>query len=288
MASINLITKMLPYVDEIFAKESKRALLTNQNFSWEGAKTITIYTVGTSAMNDYDRTGTGSNWSRYGAVTGLDATTQSMLMTKDRSFTFAIDKLDEDETQGALAGGIALARQLREVAIPEIDTYTYKIMCENAGFTPDGVNLTADNIYDEIIKAGQALDNAEVDDVGRILVVTPATYTLMKKNTEIIMETDISDEARKRGVIAQIDGNDIQKVPAPRMPEDFGFLLCHPCATVAPVKLEAYKVHTDPIGISGSLVEGRICYDAFVLDNKAVALYYQAKAEEVVEDDDVV
>lgn len=29
-------------------------------------------------------------------------------------------------------------------------------------------------------------------------------------------------------------------------------------------------------GISGDLVEGRICYDAFVLDNKKKAIYYQA------------
>ena len=33
----------------------------------------------------------------------------------------------------------------------------------------------------------------------------------------------------------------------------------------------------NPPGISGALVEGRICYDAFVLDNKAKALYYQAQ-----------
>ena len=45
------------------------------------------------------------------------------------------------------------------------------------------------------------------------------------------------------------------------------------------MKLEDYKVHTDPPGISGSLVEGRIVYDAFVLDNKAKAIYYQAISE---------
>ena len=56
-------------------------------------------------------------------------------------------------------------------------------------------------------------------------------------------------------------------------------MLAHPCATVAPTKLEDYKIHKDPPGISGSLVEGRICYDAFVLENKAKAIYYQAKAE---------
>ena len=71
----------------------------------------------------------------------------------------------------------------------------------------------------------------------------------------------------------------VQKIPANRLPKNFGFMVAHPCATVAPVKLEDYKVHTDPPGISGSLVEGRIVYDAFVLDNKAKAIYYQAITE---------
>ena len=50
----------------------------------------------------------------------------------------------------------------------------------------------------------------------------------------------------------------------------------HDETTVAPVKLSEYKTHQDPPGISGSLVEGRIVYDAFVLDNKKMAIYYQA------------
>ena len=66
------------------------------------------------------------------------------------------------------------------------------------------------------------------------------------------------------------------KVPAVRLPADFGFMLAHPVATVAPVKLEDFRIHQDPPGISGSLVEGRICYGAFVLDNKTKAIYYQA------------
>ena len=52
-------------------------------------------------------------------------------------------------------------------------------------------------------------------------------------------------------------------------------MIAHPCATVAPVKLESYKTHQDPPGISGSLVEGRIVYDAFVLDNKKKAICYR-------------
>ena len=30
--AINLVTKFLPYVDEVFATESKKSLLTNQDF----------------------------------------------------------------------------------------------------------------------------------------------------------------------------------------------------------------------------------------------------------------
>ena len=85
---------------------------------------------------------------------------------------------------------------------------------------------------------------------------------------------------RIKGVIGMIDGANVIKVPAARLPENFGFMVAHPCATVAPTKLEDYKIHQDPPGISGSLVEGRICYDAFVLDNKAKAIYYQAQAAE--------
>lgn len=59
---------------------------------------IKVYKVTTVYMNDYDRARTGQNASRYGAVRGLDATTEEFTLTKDRSFTFAIDKLDTDET----------------------------------------------------------------------------------------------------------------------------------------------------------------------------------------------
>ncbi|MFV0343446.1 MAG: hypothetical protein ACK5JH_11270 [Anaerocolumna sp.] len=277
--AIQLVTQFKASVDELFTKESKKSLLTNQNYDFNGAHTIKVYKVGTADMNDYDRrgTGTGVTGSRYGTVQGLDATTEEFTLTKDRSFTFAIDKLDQDETAQQVAAASALARQLREVVIPEVDTHVYGVMCDKAGAKPIAVTLTNANIYDEIVKANNTLDNADVPETGRVLVVTPDTYVLMKKSPDIVMETDIGNDLRLKGVIAMIDGANVIKVPAPRLPEDFGFMLAHPIATVAPTKLEDYKIHQDPPGISGSLVEGRINYDAFVLDNKVNAIYYQAK-----------
>ncbi len=276
--AINLATKFLPYVDEKFTTESKKSLLTNNDFDWTGAHTIKVYKVTTSQMNDYTRnTPDGMSGSRYGVVKDLDAATEEFTLKKDRSFTFAIDKLDTDETVRNVQAASALARQQREQVIPEVDTYVYGVMCDKAGQKPTAKTLTKENIYLEIIAANNALDNEEVPETGRVIVVTPDVYMLMKQCKDITMETDIGNDLRLKGVISNLDGAMVIKVPANRLPKDFGFMVAHPCATVAPTKLEDYKIHEDPPGISGSLVEGRICYDAFVLENKAKAIYYQAQ-----------
>lgn len=276
MAS-ELATKYLPYVDEIFTQESKKQLLTNQDFSWEGAHTVKVYKINTSEMNDYGRNGAASgNWSRYGEIKDLEATTETLTLRKDRSFTFVIDTLDENETARSLTGASALARQIREVVIPEVDAYIYAQMAEGAGCKPEATVLTKDNIYAHIVKASAALDEALAPESGRILTVTPYTYAMLKQSKDITMDSDIGNNMRLKGAIANIDGAVIVKISAARMPKGFGFMLSHPCATVAPTKLEDYKTHLNPPGINGTLVEGRIVYDAFVFENKAKGIYYQA------------
>ena len=275
--AIALATKFLPYVDEQFKAESKKSLLTNEEFSWTGAHTVKIYKISTAPMTDYGRSGPASNnWSRYGEVKGIDAATEELTLSKDRSFTFAIYAIDADETGQTLTAATALARQIREVVIPEIDAYVYGKMCAGAGTKPAAAALTAQNIYGEILKAGAAMDAAEVPESGRQLVVTPDTYLILKQSSDIVLETDIGADLRMKGVISNLDGANVIRVPASRVPAGFGFMLCHPSATVAPVKLESYNTHQNPPGISGQLVEGRVVYDAFVLENKKAAIYYHA------------
>lgn len=130
-------------------------------------------------------------------------------------------------------------------------------MASKAGHKPDAVTLTADNIYSSLMDASEGLDDAEVPEVGRVLLVTPATYALMKQSALIALDTDVGQEMRLRGVIGVLDGAAVVKVPAVRLPKNFGFMLAHPSATVNPLKLEDYTIHANPPGISGSLVWSR-------------------------------
>lgn len=275
--AISLATKFAPYTDEQFKAESKLSLVTNKEFDWTGAHTVKVYKVSTATMNDYGRTGPAEgNWSRYGSISDLGASTEEFTLTKDRSFIFNIDKLDQDETVQQVQAASALARQTREVIIPEIDSYVYSVMANGAGTKATAKALSANDIYADILDASKALDDAEIPETKRVLIVTPATYQLMKKSSDIVLNTDIGEDMRLKGVIANLDGAVVVKVPANRLPAKFGFMLCHPSATVAPNKLEDYNIHEDSIYSSGAVVTGRICYDAFVLDNKKLGIYYQA------------
>ena len=282
--SIELASKFAPQTDELFKAESKISLLTNTDYDWTGAHSIKIYKISTTPLNDYARNVSSApedgaeQLSRYGKLLDLSATTEELLLSHDRSFIFNVDRLDEDETAGQLQAASALARELREVVVPEVDTNVYKVMTTAAGNKPAAAALTKENIYSSILAASQALDENEVPETDRVLVVTPATYALLKQATEMD-STDIGAEMRSRGVVAMLDGASVVKVPAVRLPENFGFMMAHPSATVAPVKLEDFGIHEDTPLSSGSIVTGRICYDAFVLDNKKKAIYYQEITE---------
>lgn len=272
--AINLTERVAPYVDEVFTTESKKQLLTNNDFDWTGAHTIKINKVNSVEMQDYDRNGDGTNASRFGSLAEVGNVFEELTLKKDRSFTFVIDKMDQDETQNVLDGASALARQQREKVIPEVDGYTYGVMAANAGTKITDVVLTADNVYDEITKGTELLDDEEVPDTGRVLAVVPSVYRMLKKCPDLTLDCDISAEQKLKGVIAMVDGMDVIKIPKNKMPDRAGFMIAHPVATVAPTKLEDFRIHQDPPGISGQLVEGRIVYDAFVLDNKKKAIYY--------------
>lgn len=280
--SVELTTIYAPRTDELFAAESKISLLTNTDYDWTGAHTVKVWKISTSEMNDYSRyrakgQSEVASISRYGELIDLNAQTEEMTLKKDRSFIFNIDKLDMDETAQQLAAETALARQLREVVIPEVDKYTYGVMAAGAGNTVVGNTTTSANIYSLVLAGSEFLDDNEVPETERALVVVPSIYTMLKQS-DIFDKTDVGAEMRARGVVATLDGMNVIKVPSNRMPTNFGFMIAHPSATTAPVKLEDYGMYEDTPLSSGTIVTGRICYDAFVLDNKKKGIYvYKTK-----------
>jgi N4-gp56 family major capsid protein len=269
--AVNLASKYEKKVDERFKLKSLTEAAVNREYDWNGVNAITVYSVPTVAMNDYTTSGT----SRYGAASELQNTVQTLTLTQDRSFTFTIDRKNYQDTQMVMEAGKALARQIDEVIVPEIDTYRLSTM--SAAAVANGHTTTAAvdkaTAYESILTGTEMLDEDKAPQGGRLLYVTPAFYNLIKLDPSFIKSTEIAQKMLINGQVGEIDGMKVIKVPSTYLPANTPFLIAHAVATVSANKLEDYKTHDNPPGINGWLVEGRKRYDAFVLDNKVNALY---------------
>jgi hypothetical protein len=268
--AINYAEKYSPQVDERFKLGSLTTALVNHAYDWLGVATVKVYSVPTAEMNDY--TLTGSN--RYGTPAELNNEVQEMTLAKDRSFTFTIDKKSEDDTMGVMAAGAALARQIDEVIIPEIDTYRISKLVAGAPTANviKDIAVTKANAYEKFLAVQEILDNKKVPTGGRICMCTPGYYNMLKLDEAFTKKGDMATKIAINGLVGEVDGVYIIKAPKSYFPENVNFLITNPIVMPAPIKLTEYKIHDDAPGISGHLVEGRIRYDAFVLDQKKDAI----------------
>jgi N4-gp56 family major capsid protein len=267
----NLASKYAKKVDERFKLKSLTEAGINRDYDWSGVSTVTVYSIPTVAMNDYTRTGSA----RYGTPAELGNSKQDMTLSKDRSFTFTIDRGNYQDTQMTMEAGKALARQIDEVVVPEIDTYRISVMAA-AAIAASGTAtaaITKDNAYSAFLDGSSYLNDNKVPVAKRIAWVSPSFYKFIKLDPSFIKSSDLSQKMLVNGQVGEVDGVKIVMVPTIYLPTNTAFVLAHPAATVAADKLEDYKTHDNPPGINGWLVEGREIYDAFVLSQKTKALY---------------
>lgn len=269
--AVNLAAKYSKKVDERFTLKSLTEAGINRDYEWAGVKTVNVYSIPTVALNDYTRSGLA----RYGTAAELQDTVQALTVSKDRAFTFTIDRGNHIEQEMVKNAGKALGRQIDEVIVPEIDTYRLTTMATAAvaaGGTAT-VAVTSSNAYSVLLEGQEYMSDNKVPITGRVVFVTPAFYNFLKLDSSFLKASDMGQRMLVNGQVGEVDGAKIIMVPSSYFPANTSFILAHPSATVAASKLEDYKTHDNPPGINGWLVEGRVIYDAFVLTNKNKALY---------------
>lgn len=269
--AINYASKYSGKVAERFNLKSLTQAAVNRDYEWAGVDTINVYSIPTVALNDYTLTGA----SRYGAPAELQNTIQTLKVEKDRSFSITIDRKSLDDTQGAMAAGKALARQIDEIIVPEVDAYRLATMATAAvaNSASDTAAVTKANAYTSLLAGSEFFGDKKVPMNKRIAFVSYAFYSFIKQDPAFMLASEISKEELINGMVGKVDGIKIVPVPSTYLPASTAFVMCHPAATIAADKLEDYKTHDNPPGINGILIEGRIRYDAFVIDAKKDAVY---------------
>jgi len=270
--AINLHEKYANQIQTEFKRESLIANRLSTNFDFTGVKTVNVVTPITVPMTDYVRSGVN----RYGNPVEMEDIVQELTLTQDKSFTMTIDKGNNADQSGVKAAGKMLSLQIAEQAVPLMDTYCLNKLAHDAGkIVQADEALSASNICSRITAGTTELDNAEVPAEDRTLYISAENYALLRKSDEFLKCDALINKSLSRGQVGTYDGMAVIKVPASRWPTNVNFMIVHKSSACAPVKLNDTKLHNDPPGISGNLLEGRQYYDLFVFGARAKGIYVE-------------
>ena len=228
-------------------------MIIGGKYDFTGEKTVVVYSIPISVMHDYTRSGT----SRYGTPEELTRNIQTLTVNKDRSFSFTIDRGNYIQSEMVSSSGEALARQIREVVVPEFDTYVFAKVAEAAqnfgGYATTAI--TESNAYAMFLAGKEWLGDHNVPDAGVVAFCSYRFCSYIMQDPAFVKFGDRSQEMVAKGILGEVDGTKIVKVPSSHLPAGAAFILASADSVVAPKQLEDYKIHDNPPGISGWLVK---------------------------------
>ena len=272
--AINLASKYSQKVAERFSMHSLTDAYAGKDYEFKGVKSIQIYSIDTVAMTDYTRSGT----SRFGALEELGDTVQELIVTKDRSFTYSIDKGNAVQQYNIKQANKSLKRQIDEVVTPEIDIYRFSKWVAGAGNTQADGTLTKSNALEKIFAGGMAMNNLLVPNSNRTLFIKQSVYFAVKMADQILGVDKLGEKAITKGSVGKLDNMNVVPVPDSYLPENVNFIIKYKGSTVDPVQLKTYRILKEVQGVDGDVVEGRIIYDSFVLDTRKNGIYVSTTA----------
>lgn len=266
--AINLAEKYSPKVVEKFYKESVILGKTSKKYDWDGVKSVKVWTITTVAPTDYNRTTQVGTASRYGATTEVQDTIQTMEITQDKSVSLSVDKGNNTQQMLIKNAGIVMNHELREQFIPMFDKYALSEWADKAGTETVQATITKANIVEEISNHITALTNAYTNTDNAYCYIGASNYAKLVLSPEFLHLYKLGNEALENGVVGKVRGLKIVQIPDDYLPTGVNFLTVKSECVLAPTQIKDMKVHQDPPGLSGALLEVRWLYDAFVLDSK--------------------
>ena len=239
------------------------------DLEFSGARTVHVLSLQTEPLQDYDRAGDLAEGSRFGQTKEVGDFEQTFTMTQDKSLSLSVDKGNNAEQFNVKKAGAIMAAERDEHVVPELDRYRLEQWARQAGIHKALTAApTKQTIVTEIVELHNEMLNRGIPEEGGTLFIQRAYVPALKLSTEWSGLDSLGGKSLPSGSIGMVDGLAVKPVPTIRFPQNCYFLIVHRSAVIAPIKIQSFKGHTDPPGLSGDLLEFRMIHDAFVLAPK--------------------
>jgi len=231
--------------------------------------TVKINQIGNITVNNYTK---GSNIT-YESV---DGTPTTLTIDQAKYFAFKVEDIDQVQANVNLVDG-AMARAsyaLRDVVDQHIAAH-YTDVTNTIGddTTPESIT-SANKAYEALVDLRTALDEKNVQSTGRFVVVPPAFYAYMLKDSRFVAAgTSKTDSVLANGFIGQAAGFDIYQ--SNNVPNTEGTLYKVMAGTRQGISYAQQILSTEALRLEGTFsdaVRGQLVYGSVTVQPKALAV----------------
>lgn len=291
------IEKTLPgVVDKVFALNSLTDSLIGGSeikLDFLDARTVKIFMLASTGLQDYARGGHGSQNIRGAAK----STTETFTLSQERYSEIPLDKLDTLDDGETVLGHLA-AEFLRTKVVPEFDTYRFSKMASYCSATMGNLvseTISANTIISKFNAAFKWMAEQKVPAEDQVIYVNPAVMELIRNTTELAKRLYQSDmDKNVKFKIEEYEGRPIVEVPSDMFytlaqtgngiyptsgSNVINFMIVSKKAPIIVKKLDYAKVFNSVdqngsyLGYVGYLLTNLYYHDLFIPENKRVALY---------------
>ena len=249
--TINLATKYAAAAQERFYKDSftQSSFSKDLDMEFTGVRTVrsTRWTPRPSTITP------AAAPTRYGTPQELTDNLQEYIMTQDKAFTYTIDKGNAREQFNVKQAGASLKRQLREVVTPYIDRYRMNVWAQKAGIIT-ALTAAPRQVHhcgpDYGRHRGPWMKHWPPPRAVPCTSPTPGITRCSSSATNFSPWKSWAGRPWPAASSVSSTAMAVKKVPSSYMPKDVYFMIVTKGSAISPMKLNDYKIHSDPPGIS--------------------------------------
>lgn len=198
----------------LYALEKSHVATNLVNRNYEGqisnqGDTVHINSIGAITVRDYTKN------TDMDAPETLATTEQTLVINQAKAFNFQVDDVDRVQAAGDL---VDTAMGRAAYALSDVsDAYLLATIAAGAdsgniiGAASAPVALTAENVYENIVKLRTKLDKANVPTSGRTIAIPPDVYALLLNDTThfALAQPVTKDDVVINGMVGRIAGFDV-------------------------------------------------------------------------------
>ena len=239
------------------------------DMEFSGVYTVHVKNIKTEPLQNYNKSKDVSTGSRYGNTAEVGDEEQTFTMTQDKSLSLSVDKGNNEGQFNMKKAGEVMNAHRDEQIIPTVDAYRLLKWAEKAGIHKElSTAPSKSNIVGFIVDMhNEMLDFGVTDQI--TLVIGRKYLPMLKLSTEWVGLDSLGGKTLPKGTLGEFDGMPVKPMPTKRMPANVAWMMIYKGSVISPMKIQKFKAHVDPPGLSGDLLEFRMIYDAFVIGKKA-------------------